>query len=122
MRVSVVGVCGVGKSSLVSRLRYAGYDAHEVAQEHSYVPDMWRRLHPPRVLIFLDANLDTVWRRRPGTLLSQSLYQDMQARLAHARENAGLFISTDNLTEEEVAGTALAHLTRLFGQGIIRPA
>src|SRR6476660_778659 len=41
-RVVVVGVCSSGKSTLVGRLKTAGYDAHACSQEHSYVPHLWQ--------------------------------------------------------------------------------
>ena len=122
MRVNVVGLCGAGKSSLVRRLRCAGCDAHEIAQEHSGVPDLWRRLRSPEALVFLDASLETIWRRRPGTLLTPVLYGDLQSRLAHARAHAGLVVATDDLTEEAVAGIVRAHLTCLLGKDIITRA
>lgn len=110
MKVSVVGVCGSGKSVLVRRLREHAYDAREIAQEHSFVPGMWRRLHAPGILIFLDAQLATVRARRPGTLLSDDLYRDMQDRLEDARAHAALVIVTDDLTESGVVDNALEFL------------
>jgi hypothetical protein len=121
VRVSVVGICGSGKSSLVWRLCRAGVEAREVGQEHSYVRDLWRRFHPPDVLVFLDASLETILVRRPGSLLSEVLYADMVERLAYARACAQLTIATDNLTEEGVAGMVLAYLTCHYGEGIITP-
>ncbi|MBU0511729.1 MAG: hypothetical protein KJ638_08520, partial [Chloroflexi bacterium] len=52
--IGVVGACGSGKSSLVAGLSEHGYHAHHIAQEHSFVPDMWQRLTKPDVLIFLN--------------------------------------------------------------------
>ncbi len=114
MRIGVVGVCGSGKTSLVWRLRRAGYDAAEIAQEHSYVPDMWQRIHPPDVLIFLDAEYETVMRRRPNPLLTPRLYGEMRQRVQHAREHADLVIVTDTLDEEGVFREAARYLTRLL--------
>lgn len=114
MRVGVVGVCGSGKTSLVWRLRRVGYDAAEIAQEHSYVPDMWRRIHPPDVLIFLDAEYETVAQRRPNSLMTPRLYREMLSRVQHAREHADLIIATDGLDEEGVFREAVTYLTRLL--------
>ena len=114
MRVGIVGVCGSGKTSLVWRLRQAGYDAAEIAQEHSYVPDMWQRIHPPDVLIFLDAAYETVMRRRPNPLMTPRLYDEMRRRLQHAREHADLVIATDGLDEDQVFREAAGYLTRLL--------
>ena len=37
MKIAIVGVCASGKTTLVAGLREAGYDAYNVAQEHSCV-------------------------------------------------------------------------------------
>jgi len=113
MRIGVVGVCGSGKSTLVARLCQAGYDAHDIAQEHSYVPDMWRRIHPPDVLIYLDASYDTVTARRPGSLMNPRLYEQMLQQVRHAREHADLIIATDAKDEEGVFVEAASYLTLL---------
>ena len=63
-QIKLVGVCASGKSTLLHTLRAAGFDVLPCAQEHSYVPDLWRRLHPPDLLIFLDAQPATVAHRR----------------------------------------------------------
>jgi GTPase SAR1 family protein len=110
MRIGVVGVCGAGKSVLVGRLNQAGYDAHEIAQEHSYVPDMWRRIHPPDVLVFLEGQYETIMRRRPNPLMTPRLYGQMQERLRHAREHADITVVTDDIGEEEVFGQVVARL------------
>lgn len=102
MRIKVVGPCASGKSELVSRLRAAGYDAHPCAQEHSYVPDMWRRLNPPQVLVYLDARLDTLTRRRPRSDWSPELLTEQHRRLAHARAHCDLYLATDDLTLTQV--------------------
>jgi len=113
VRVGIAGICASGKSALVGRLNTAGYDAHEIAQEHSYVPDMWRRIHPPDVLILLTAEYDTVLSRRPNSLMTPSLFALMLRRLEHVRQHADLVIGTDRLSEEDVFGQALDYLTRL---------
>ncbi|GAB4524014.1 MAG: hypothetical protein Kow0047_33870 [Anaerolineae bacterium] len=102
MRIKVVGPCASGKSVLVERLRAAGYDAHHCLQEHSYVPDMWRRIHPPDRLIYLDASLETAMRRRPRWDWSPQLWEEQQARLSHARAHCDLYVDTDPLTPDEV--------------------
>jgi hypothetical protein len=65
LRVAVVGPCASGKSTLTAALRAAGYEARQPAQEHSYVPDMWRRLVDPDVLIYLDISYEALLERRP---------------------------------------------------------
>ena len=113
MRIGVVGVCGSGKSSLVGRLNQAGYDAHEIGQEHSYVPDMWRRIHPPDILIYLDASYETVTRRRPNSLMTRRLYEQMLHQLRHARKHADLVVATDAIGEEDVFMEVASYLTLL---------
>ncbi len=99
--IKIVGPCAAGKTTLTNRLRAAGYNARQIAQEHSHVPDMWRRLHPPDVLIYLDASDATILRRRPSKTLAVTLPKQRQ-RLAHARAHADLIVITDDLTPDEV--------------------
>lgn len=107
--IKVVGPCAVGKSTLTDRLRQLGYNARQIAQEHSDVPDMWRRIDPPDVLIFLDARDDTLLQRRPSQTLAAILPRERR-RLAHARAHADLYIRTDDLTPEEVLARVVAFL------------
>ncbi len=99
--IKVVGPCAAGKTTLTDRLRALGYNARQIAQEHSDVPDMWRRIDPPDILIFLDARDETLLRRRPSRTLAVMLPRERQ-RLAHARAHADLIVETDDLTPEEV--------------------
>jgi len=39
VRIAVVGPCGAGKSILADALRENGYDARQIAQEHSFFPN-----------------------------------------------------------------------------------
>ncbi|MDH7490702.1 MAG: hypothetical protein QHH80_14510, partial [Anaerolineae bacterium] len=97
MRIGIVGVCGSGKTSLAWRLRQAGYEAAEIAQEHSYVPAMWQRLAKPDVLIFLDVAYPlSVKRRNLNWTVDE--YNEQQRRLLHARQHADLVLDTDHLT------------------------
>jgi guanylate kinase len=113
-RVVVVGPDAAGKSTLVLRLQQAGYDARSCAQDHSYVPDMWRRLSRPGFLIFLDASLESIARRRT-IAWGQDRLDALQRRLAHAREHCDLYVDTDEMTPEEV--TEFAERA-LFAAGI----
>ncbi len=110
-RVAVVGVCAAGKTTLVERLRAAGYDAVQCGQEHSHIAQMWRLLTRPEVLIYLDASLAVVQARRHPPL-PRFLYQAQVDRLAHARQHAHLVIDTDQRSPEEVAELALTGLVR----------
>ena len=102
LRVAVVGPCASGKSTLTAALRAAGYEARMPAQEHSYVPDMWRRLVDPDVLIYLDISYEALLTRRPNFGEPEYLERE-KARLAHARAHADLVIDTGELAAEAVA-------------------
>jgi thymidylate kinase len=103
VRIKVVGPCGSGKSTLAARLRALGYQASSAAQDHSYVPDMWRRLNPPDLLIYLDVSLEEAQQRgRTGFGWDQEYLDRQKARLRHAREHCDLYLETDGLDEEEV--------------------
>ena len=109
LRVAVVGPCASGKSTLTAALRAAGYEARMPAQEHSYVPDMWRRLVDPDVLIYLDISYEALLARRPHFGEPEYLERE-KARLAHARAHADLVVDTSELTAEEVRQRVLAAL------------
>jgi len=109
LKVGVVGPCAAGKSALVTALKAAGYEAHHIAQEHSYVPDMWQRISRPDVLIYLDVQYSTARQRRPADWGVEWL-QRQRARLAHARMHCDLYIATDDLSAEEVQAQVLTFL------------
>jgi len=113
--IAVVGVCASGKTTLAHALCMRGFNARQVSQEHSYVPDMWQRITRPDLLIYLDATLETVRRRRhapnwPAWILDREL-----ERLQHARAHCDLYIETDDLTPSEVLERALALLATARG-------
>ena len=101
-RVVVVGPDAAGKSTLVDRLNDAGYNARCCAQEHSQVPDMWRRISNPDFLVFLDVKLETIARRR-AIDWGQKRFDAQQTLLAHARSHCDLYVQTDDLTPSGVA-------------------
>ena len=110
LRVAVVGPCASGKSTLTAALRAAGYEARQPAQEHSYVPDMWRRLVDPDVLIYLDLSHEAYRARRPRDDAGPE-YLDMQRRrLAHALAHADLVLDTSEMTSDEVWARVAAEL------------
>lgn len=105
--IGVVGVCAAGKSTLVGELRARGYQAKHIAQEHSYVSDMWRRITHPDLLVFLDASYPvTIERRRLDW--READWQEQQRRLAHARQHCDLYLLTDSLTPVQVVAQVLA--------------
>lgn len=118
MRIKVVGPCASGKSALATRLRALGYNAGSAAQDHSYVPDMWQRLNPPDVLIYLDVSLEESQRRgRTGNGWDQAYLDEQHYRLRHARTHCDLYLSTDNLTEEKVLKRTVDFLRELEADG-----
>jgi len=101
LRVGVVGPCGAGKSTLVAQLKDR-HNIRAISQEHSYVPDMWRRVRPTDVLIYLDANIKTIAKRRKISWGQQRL-DALNYRLRHAHAHADFYLPTDTLSIEEVA-------------------
>ncbi|HWS23812.1 MAG TPA: hypothetical protein VN226_05195 [Anaerolineales bacterium] len=101
MKIGVVGVCASGKSTLISQLVEAGYETRHIAQEHSYVPEMWRIITNPDVLIYLEASYPTTLLRRNFNW-NLSDWEEQVFRLRHARENANLIIQTDLLTPHQI--------------------
>ena len=105
--IGVVGPCGSGKSTLTEALDSLGYATRHIAQEHSYVKDMWKRLTNPDVLIFLQASYPVTCQRR-NLNWTEAEYNEQQRRLAHAHEHADLIIETDGLSIPEVRERVLA--------------
>lgn len=110
--VGVVGPCGSGKSTLIAALEKKGYQCRHIAQEHSFVKDMWKRISDPDVLIFLQASFPVCTARRQLNWL-ESDWLEQQRRLAHAHANANLVVDTDSLTPDEVATRVLDFLEKL---------
>ena len=106
MLIGVVGLCGAGKSSLVAGLKAEGFLVRHIAQEHSYVPDMWKRLTNPDILIYLDVTYENTIRRRKLDWTYEE-YTEQLRRLRHARQYADLKLDTNSLTLEEVRDAVL---------------
>jgi deoxyadenosine/deoxycytidine kinase len=109
--IAIVGPCASGKSLLVQALRERGYNAREVAQEHSYVPDMWQQITQPDTLIYLDVSWEIARQRRP-TDAGEHWWIEQAHRLRHARQYADLYIRTDDLTPQEILDEVLASMRR----------
>jgi deoxyadenosine/deoxycytidine kinase len=109
MLIGVVGVCGAGKSSLVAGLQQHGFAVRHIAQEHSYVPDMWKRLTNPDILIYLEVSYPNTIARRKLDWTYQE-YAEQLHRLRHARQHANLRIDTNLLTLQQVLDTALIYI------------
>ena len=109
LTIGVVGPCAAGKTTLIQRLRALGYQAKHIAQEHSYVPQMWQKLANPDFLVYLDVSYSlTIQRRHLDWTVNE--YSEEIHRLRHAREHAHLYIDTDALSPEEVLDLVLAFL------------
>jgi deoxyadenosine/deoxycytidine kinase len=99
--IGVVGPCAAGKSTLIAGLKQRGYRGKHIAQEHSYVPDMWRRLTNPDLLIYLDVSFPVTLQRRHLNWTRHEYARELD-RLRHARKHADLCILTDELTPQQV--------------------
>jgi cytidylate kinase len=110
--VGVVGVCASGKSTLIAQMEAQGFRMKHIAQEHSYVKDMWKRITNPDVLIFLDVSYPLTLQRRKLDW-SEADWAEQQRRLAHAREHADLYIDTNSLSAEQVLETVISFLKEL---------
>jgi type II secretory pathway predicted ATPase ExeA len=107
--IGVVGPCGSGKSTLIAGLINAGFTGRHIAQEHSYVPYMWKRITDPDLLIYLIASFETCTKRRHLNWTIED-YNEQLHRLENAYKNADLVIDTDHLSAAEVLGYLLNFL------------
>lgn len=109
MVIGVVGPCGAGKSSLVKGLKQHGYTVRHIAQEHSYVPDMWKRITNPDLLIYLQVSYEnTVLRRKLDWTVDE--YAEQLHRLRHAIQHADLVVDTNPLSFEEVLSKVISFI------------
>jgi deoxyadenosine/deoxycytidine kinase len=108
LRIGVVGPCKSGKSTLVRGLQQAGYEAQQIAQEHSFAASMWRQIARPDVMIYLHCGYETTVAR--GLNWMRSEYEEQQPRLAHARQHADLEIETDRVKPDEVLAKTVLFL------------
>lgn len=109
--IGIVGPCGSGKSTLKAGLEQKGFRCRHIAQEHSYVQYMWKRITNPDVLIFLNASFEISTSRRKLSW-TKADYEEQLRRLTHARQHANLIIETDTLTADKVLMNALEFLKR----------
>ncbi len=110
--LGIVGPCSAGKSTLISRLHKLGFLCRHIAQEHSYVPEMWLKIVDPRVLIYLDVSYDVSLQRKQLNFTSQE-FEEQKKRLSHARQNAQVYLHTDPYSAEEVFQLVMSSLEDL---------
>ena len=107
--IGIVGPCSAGKSTLIRNLQRKGYICRHIAQEHSYVPQMWQKIVNPLVLIYLDVSYEVSIQRRSLNLTTVE-FDEQKKRLRHAYQNADISLFTDPLSPEEVFAEVLASL------------
>jgi deoxyadenosine/deoxycytidine kinase len=107
--IGIVGPCASGKTTLTTNLNNVGINARHIAQEHSYVQTMWQKITNPDLLIFLDASYPETIRRRKINWTFEE-YQEQHRRLNHARQNADLYLFTDDMTTGDVLSRVLEFL------------
>jgi deoxyadenosine/deoxycytidine kinase len=109
LRIVVVGPCGAGKSTLAENLSIHGYSARQVTQEHSYVPNMWKLLSKPHILIYLDASFEACTLRKRFNWRLEEFAEQIR-RLSHARQHCDIYLLTDDLSPEEILQSVLQSL------------
>lgn len=107
--IGVVGPCGAGKSTLIAGLEKHGYRCRHIAQEHSFVKQMWQVITKPDILIYLESSFENSTKRRKLNWLPAD-HEEQLRRLAHAREHADLVIDTNTLAPSGVLTQALAYI------------
>ena len=107
--IGIVGPCSAGKSTLAAGLKKRGLHARNIAQEHSYVKDMWRRLTNPDILIFLDVSYPVAQARRKLNWNTRE-YEIQENRLRDARQHADFYLDTDDLNPVEVLEKVIAFM------------
>ena len=99
--VGLVGACKSGKTVLKRGLSARGYIIKHIAQEHSYVQDMWKKIAKPDILIYLEVSYQTTLERSSLTWSEQD-YEEQLNRLAHARNHSNLIVKTDDQKPEDI--------------------
>lgn len=109
MKIGLVGPCAAGKSTIGRILKNMGYEVRQIAQEHSYVPDMWKKISNPDILIYLEVSYEnTLSRKNLGW--KKSDYDIQMNRLSHAIKFSDFKINTDQYTVEEVVDLIVGFL------------
>ena len=120
MKIAIVGVCASGKTTLVAGLREAGYDAYNVAQEHSCVHNFWAKKNPDLV-VMIDATLPAIHKRRL-VYWGEDRLVTQHKRLADAKAHADLYIQTDELDAKAVRQKVIEFIENYQRENISRKA
>lgn len=107
--IAIVGPCAAGKTTLARGLQAHGWPARQIAQEHSYVADMWKRLSRPDLLVFLDASFETCTARKQLNWTGAE-YREQLRRLVHARQHCDVYLNSDALGPEQVLAEVLRRI------------
>jgi ABC-type glutathione transport system ATPase component len=107
--IGIVGPCGSGKTTLALGLKQRQITVRHIAQEHSYVPDMWNRISHPTILVYLSASYQTATLRRKLNWTIEE-YEEQLHRLRNARAHANLIIETDTKTPESILDEVLNYI------------
>lgn len=99
---------------MIAGLESCGFNCRHIAQEHSYVPQMWLRITHPDLLIFLQCSFPVSTQRRKLSWREDD-FLEQQRRLSHAHQHADFIIDTDLLTSAQVLEKVMAFLK---GQGL----
>lgn len=111
--IGLVGPCAAGKTTIANLLKNNGFrNVRQIAQEHSFVQNMWKKISNPDILIFLDVTYDNSFKRRPQNWTIKD-YNNQVQRLTNARENADLYVDTNNLTINQVFDLILEYLLKI---------
>lgn len=108
-KIGLVGPCGAGKTTLSELLNSRGKSCRAIAQEHSFIPDMWKKMTNPEILVFLDASYPVTMQRKKFHW-TENEYNEQIRRLAHARTHADLFIQTDAISPAIVMDRILEYI------------
>jgi deoxyadenosine/deoxycytidine kinase len=109
--IGLVGPCSAGKTTLRHNLSQVGYVAKHIAQEHSYVKDMWKQISKPDILIYLDVSYEQSMERRPINMSIEDFDEQIQ-RLKHARQHANYYLDTSTISAQEVYNRVRAYLRK----------
>lgn len=107
--IGIVGPCGSGKTTLSKLLISNGFNSRAIAQEHSFVPSMWKKITNPDYLVYLEASFEVATSRK---ILNWKMeeFQEQLRRLEHSHQYADLIIQTDILTPQQVLQIVLDHV------------